>query len=377
MKPRSSALPVNRIDLPADRDRHHLVRKPAGRAMQSQKRTTIGGRAASEDGGGRGKARGGRRRSRGGRGAAQYNADRPARRRPIRGVALPQVLLALLAPKFIVVSVSRRLRAVRPPARARPAHVRAPAQGSLDADGAVHRLMSYLLRGFRPSPSSDVRRLPELADSRELAADPRGGATLSHQPGRHPAATGHNDLGFNSFFKEGWKRFYLTWYGHDGLPSAQALSPKNRRAARVAAEGEQGDVRAAAAGRKARPAIAIVRRLTALPPRLVCPDSDGLPGTFVDEPSLVLARRRMCSSTNVHPLRREQDRRHAHHPVLPTPRAASRADALDGTRSSTAGCRAASSAPPRRRTEVVENEQVGAFNRIYAFFGRGSDLLRD
>ncbi|MGP8846595.1 lipid A hydroxylase LpxO2, partial [Enterobacter hormaechei] len=35
----------------------------------------------------------------------------------------------------------------------------------------------------------------------------------------------YDDIGFNSFFKSGWKRFYLTWY--DGpLPSAQQLCPK-------------------------------------------------------------------------------------------------------------------------------------------------------
>jgi beta-hydroxylase len=39
------------------------------------------------------------------------------------------------------------------------------------------------------------------------------------------AATGHNDLGFNSFFKNGWKRFYVKWYG-EPLPSALAACPK-------------------------------------------------------------------------------------------------------------------------------------------------------
>lgn len=34
-----------------------------------------------------------------------------------------------------------------------------------------------------------------------------------------------DDIGFNSFFKTGWKRFYLTWYGEE-LPSAQRLCPE-------------------------------------------------------------------------------------------------------------------------------------------------------
>jgi beta-hydroxylase len=43
--------------------------------------------------------------------------------------------------------------------------------------------------------------------------------------GRIRSATANNDWGFYSFFKSGWKRFYLKWYD-DVLPSAQALCPK-------------------------------------------------------------------------------------------------------------------------------------------------------
>ena len=38
------------------------------------------------------------------------------------------------------------------------------------------------------------------------------------------AAQNNNDAGFNTFFKRGWKRFYLKWYA-DAHPSAQALCP--------------------------------------------------------------------------------------------------------------------------------------------------------
>ena len=38
------------------------------------------------------------------------------------------------------------------------------------------------------------------------------------------AAAGYTDLGFNSFFRRGWKRFYVKWYDAP-LPSAQALCP--------------------------------------------------------------------------------------------------------------------------------------------------------
>lgn len=38
------------------------------------------------------------------------------------------------------------------------------------------------------------------------------------------AAQGHEDAGFNSFFRTGWRRFHLKWYGND-LISAQRLCP--------------------------------------------------------------------------------------------------------------------------------------------------------
>ena len=39
------------------------------------------------------------------------------------------------------------------------------------------------------------------------------------------AAAKYNDLGFNSFFRRGWKRFYLKWYD-EPLDSATALCPR-------------------------------------------------------------------------------------------------------------------------------------------------------
>lgn len=46
---------------------------------------------------------------------------------------------------------------------------------------------------------------------------------LSHLQ-RIKAAEKHDDIGFNSFFKYGWKRFYLKWYDARH-PSARALCP--------------------------------------------------------------------------------------------------------------------------------------------------------
>ena len=43
--------------------------------------------------------------------------------------------------------------------------------------------------------------------------------------GRVREATGHNDIGFHTFFKRGWRRFYLKWYDAP-QPSAERLCPK-------------------------------------------------------------------------------------------------------------------------------------------------------
>jgi beta-hydroxylase len=36
---------------------------------------------------------------------------------------------------------------------------------------------------------------------------------------------GYDDIGFNSFFRSGWKRFYLKWYQKEPHPSAKQLCP--------------------------------------------------------------------------------------------------------------------------------------------------------
>jgi beta-hydroxylase len=83
----------------------------------------------------------------------------------------------------------------------------------------------YLFSAVPPKPILDVRQFPELGKLRENWQTIRDEALALSDEGYIRAALDHNDLGFNSFFKYGWKRFYLKWYG-EPLPSAQALCPK-------------------------------------------------------------------------------------------------------------------------------------------------------
>jgi beta-hydroxylase len=75
------------------------------------------------------------------------------------------------------------------------------------------------------TPYVPLSRMPELkllADNWETIRDEA--LNLAKQS-EIKAPTKHDDIGFNSFFKYGWKRFYLKWYDAKH-PSAQTLCPQ-------------------------------------------------------------------------------------------------------------------------------------------------------
>lgn len=71
----------------------------------------------------------------------------------------------------------------------------------------------------------DMRSFPELAPLREHWQEIREEAVRLNDEGAIRAALGYNDIGFNSFFRTGWTRFYLTWYGKS-MASAEQLCPR-------------------------------------------------------------------------------------------------------------------------------------------------------
>lgn len=88
--------------------------------------------------------------------------------------------------------------------------------------------INALLYAFSAVPSKpflDVRAFPELDRLRENWQTIRDEGLALFDEGHIKAAAKYNDVGFNSFFRTGWKRFYLKWYDTP-LPSAQALCPK-------------------------------------------------------------------------------------------------------------------------------------------------------
>jgi beta-hydroxylase len=131
---------------------------------------------------------------------------------------------ALVAPRFLVVYVFL--------AAALFVHFRGRVRHSLYKQLTDHstlmapyNALMYLFSALPARPILDPRAIPELDVLRNNWRTIRDEAVALMEQGSIRAATGHNDLGFNSFFKNGWKRFYVKWYGAP-MPSAAAACPK-------------------------------------------------------------------------------------------------------------------------------------------------------
>ena len=71
----------------------------------------------------------------------------------------------------------------------------------------------------------DLEQFPELKILQENWQVIRDEAINLNAAAQIKASDDLDDLGFNSFFRTGWKRFYLKWYGAN-LKSAEQLCPK-------------------------------------------------------------------------------------------------------------------------------------------------------
>ena len=89
---------------------------------------------------------------------------------------------------------------------------------------APYNVLMYAFSAVPSKPILDRPEFPELDELRDGWRGIREEATHLFDEGYIRAAEKHNDASFGSFFKEGWKRFYLKWYG-EALPSAHALCP--------------------------------------------------------------------------------------------------------------------------------------------------------
>ena len=90
---------------------------------------------------------------------------------------------------------------------------------------APYNALMYAFSKVRTSAFVDPGQFPELSLLSAHCREMRDEAARLNDEGFIRAAAGYNDMGFNSFFRTGWKRFYLKWYGVD-MPSAQRMCPR-------------------------------------------------------------------------------------------------------------------------------------------------------
>jgi beta-hydroxylase len=88
----------------------------------------------------------------------------------------------------------------------------------------VNALM-YFFSAIPNTPYPDRKQFPELDVLRDNWKIIREEAQQLVTGGHIKVSLNNDDLGFNSFFKRGWKRFYLKWY-KSFLPSAESLCPE-------------------------------------------------------------------------------------------------------------------------------------------------------
>ena len=96
----------------------------------------------------------------------------------------------------------------------------------LDHSGlfAPYNILMYAFSAVPAKPILDRPGFPHLDPLRDGWRAIRDEALHLFDEGFIRAAEKHNDASFGSFFKEGWKRFYLKWYG-EPLSAAHALCP--------------------------------------------------------------------------------------------------------------------------------------------------------
>lgn len=82
----------------------------------------------------------------------------------------------------------------------------------------------YLFSKLPSRPYHSVDVFPELKLLSDNWKKIRDEALALDERQQIVATEGHEDAGFNSFFRTGWRRFHLKWYGND-LVSAQQLCP--------------------------------------------------------------------------------------------------------------------------------------------------------
>ncbi|GGP27315.1 aspartyl/asparaginyl beta-hydroxylase domain-containing protein [Silvimonas amylolytica] len=86
-------------------------------------------------------------------------------------------------------------------------------------------VLMYAFSSVPETPFLPVSAFPDLKYLQSHWQEIRDEGARLLQAQEIRAAQHNDDAGFNSFFKYGWKRFYLKWYG-ESHPSAETLCPR-------------------------------------------------------------------------------------------------------------------------------------------------------
>ncbi|MGH8213304.1 MAG: aspartyl/asparaginyl beta-hydroxylase domain-containing protein, partial [Rhodanobacteraceae bacterium] len=87
-------------------------------------------------------------------------------------------------------------------------------------------VLMYALSRVPVTPYLAPADFPELENLRSHWQVIREEAIALAKASQIKASRQYNDAGFHSFFRTGWKRFYLKWYDDAPHPSAARLSPR-------------------------------------------------------------------------------------------------------------------------------------------------------
>ena len=90
---------------------------------------------------------------------------------------------------------------------------------------APYNLLMNLFSKLPNKPILNTESIAELSILKDNWEVIRDEAMNLSKEGQIKSADGLNDAGFNSFFRQGWTRYYLKWYGNP-LPSALKACPK-------------------------------------------------------------------------------------------------------------------------------------------------------
>jgi beta-hydroxylase len=134
------------------------------------------------------------------------------------------VLHELITPKYIVVCVFFA-SALYVHFRGRVRHKFTRQLTDHSTFMAPYNALIYLFSRVPSKPILDVKDFPGLDPLQQNWEMIREEARKLYEGGHIQISKSYNDLAFNTFFKRGWKRFYLKWYG-DFFPSAMDLCPR-------------------------------------------------------------------------------------------------------------------------------------------------------